>query len=221
MNLVVSQISGGRRKQTCKSYRSAECWREMARQPPSDHLDGATRKLGMISLDGRIHRAAVEHLPFFITAPGETDVLFIGMVVVMLVLILIIGNLYFQLHALPERMAHRTNLVQMEVVAVLVLISLFTHNHLFWIAGLLLALIRIPDFSTPFASIASSLAKIAEQHDEHLENPTPVRNPPSGITANRPAELPLRSASELKPNRDEHDPAPEGVPNAPSLNEGN
>ncbi|MGJ4860640.1 hypothetical protein ACN6KF_006694 [Labrys sp. La1] len=172
-------------------------------------------------MDGRIHRSALDHLPFFITAPGETDVLFSGMVVVMLVLILVIGNLYFQLHALPERMAHRTNLVQMEVVAVLVLISLFTHNHFFWIAGLLLALIRIPDFSTPLASIAGSLAKIAEQHDEHQENPTPVRDPLSGVTPNRPAELPLRSASDLNPNHDEHDPAPEGVPNAPPLNKGN
>ena len=51
--------------------------------------------------------------------------------------------------------------VQMEIVAVLALISLFTHNHLFWIAGLLLALIAIPDFSTPMNSIAESLEKLA------------------------------------------------------------
>ncbi len=43
-------------------------------------------------------------------------------------------------------MAHRGKKVQMEIVAVLAPISLLTHNHLFWIAGLLLALIDLPDF---------------------------------------------------------------------------
>ena len=51
--------------------------------------------------------------------------------------------------------------VQMEIVAVLALISLFTHNHLFWIAGLLLALIDLPDFSSPISSIARSLEKLS------------------------------------------------------------
>ena len=49
----------------------------------------------------------------------------------------------------------------MEIVAVLALISLFTHNHLFWIAGLLLALIDLPDFSSPMSSIAQSLEKLS------------------------------------------------------------
>jgi hypothetical protein len=58
-------------------------------------------------------------------------------------------------------MAHRGQKVQMEIVAVLALIALFTHNHLFWIAGLLLALIPLPDFTTPLTSIASSLERMA------------------------------------------------------------
>ena len=33
--------------------------------------------------------------------------------------VLVIGNFYFRLHALPERMSHRANQVQMEIVAVL------------------------------------------------------------------------------------------------------
>ena len=57
-------------------------------------------------------------------------------------------------------MAHGKK-VQMEIVAVLALISLFTHNHLFWIAGLLLALIDLPDFSSPISSIARSLEKLS------------------------------------------------------------
>ncbi|MFK4770348.1 hypothetical protein [Rhizobium sp. ZW T2_16] len=108
-----------------------------------------------------IHPAAIDHLPAFITEPGQADYLFVAVVVFLIVAILVIGNLYFQLHAVPERLAHRTSKVQMEVVAVLALISLFTHNHLFWIAGLLLAFIQIPDFSTPLYSIAESLGKLS------------------------------------------------------------
>ena len=108
-----------------------------------------------------IHPAAIDHLPPFITAPGQTDWLFNVVVVFLLVIVLAVGNLYFQLHALPEQMAHRGKKVQMEVVAVLALISLFTHNHIFWIAGLLLALIDFPDFSAPIGSIARSLEKLS------------------------------------------------------------
>ncbi len=49
----------------------------------------------------------------------------------------------------------------MEIVAVLGLISLFTHEHIFWIAGLILAFIDIPDFGTPLRRIAGSVDKIA------------------------------------------------------------
>jgi len=60
--------------------------------------------------------------------------------------ILWVGTLYWKLHSLPERMAHKSRKLQFELVAVLGLISLFTHNHIFWIAGLLLAMIDLPDF---------------------------------------------------------------------------
>ncbi len=125
-----------------------------------------------------IHPAAIEHLPPFITVPGQTDYLFNGVVIFLLVMVLVIGNLYFQLHAVPERMAHRTSKVQMEIVAVLALISLFTHNHLFWIAGLLLAFVHIPDFSTPLYSIADSLAKLSGRPtvDEEIDNLGPIEH---------------------------------------------
>ena len=77
------------------------------------------------------HPAAIDHLPALITEPGQTDYLFVGVVIFIILAVLIIGNLYFQLHVVPERLAHRTSKVQMEIVAVLALISLFTHNHLF------------------------------------------------------------------------------------------
>jgi heme/copper-type cytochrome/quinol oxidase subunit 4 len=137
-----------------------------------------------------MHPVAAEYLPFFITAPGQSDVLFNGMAIFMLAIILVVGNLYFQLHAIPERMAHRTNVVQMQLVAVLALISLFTHNHLFWIAGLLLALVRIPDFSTPMASIAGSLERLAEQQAERTERLALAAGPTSGIPAMTSAQSP-------------------------------
>ena len=108
-----------------------------------------------------VNPAATEHLPFFITPPGEPDTLFNVMVVVVLIAIVMIGVFYFRLHALPEHMAHRSTKVQYEIVAVLGLISLFTHNHMYWIIGLLLAMVQLPDFTTPVTSIADSLAKMA------------------------------------------------------------
>jgi hypothetical protein len=72
-----------------------------------------------------------------------------------------IGIFYLKLHALPEQMAHRGQKVQFQIVAVLALIALVTHNHAFWIAGLLLALVPLPDFSTPLSSIAGFLERIA------------------------------------------------------------
>jgi hypothetical protein len=100
-------------------------------------------------------------VPAFITGPGQTDILFVVTVVLIIGIVLTIGNFYLRLHALPEQMAHRSKKVQMEIVAVLALIALFTHNHLFWIAALLLAFIEVPDFRTPIASMARSLEKLA------------------------------------------------------------
>ena len=41
-------------------------------------------------------------------------------------------------------------------------LALFTRNHLFWVAALVLALVRIPDFISPINSIASSLRSMIE-----------------------------------------------------------
>ena len=108
-----------------------------------------------------LNSAAPHHLPVFITAPGETDVLMIVMAVVLVLAVLAVGLLFLRLHTLPERMAHRSHKLQFEIVAVLGLLALFTHVHLFWVAGLLLALIDIPDFGNPLRRIAGSLEKIA------------------------------------------------------------
>ena len=48
-----------------------------------------------------LHPAAAHHLPVFITAPGETDVLMVVMAIVLGLSVLGFGILYFRLHALP------------------------------------------------------------------------------------------------------------------------
>jgi hypothetical protein len=73
--------------------------------------------------------------------------------------VVLLGVFFFWLHSLPERMGHKK--LQFEVVAVLGLISLFTHQHIFWIMGLMLALIDLPDFLSPLRRIAESSEKIA------------------------------------------------------------
>lgn len=108
-----------------------------------------------------LHPAAPHHLPGFITAPGETDVLMIVVGIVLIVAVLGVGNFYLHLHTLPERLAHKSKKLQFEIVAVLGLLALFTHNHLFWVIGLMLALIDLPDFLTPLRSIAASVGRLA------------------------------------------------------------
>jgi hypothetical protein len=112
-------------------------------------------------MNGSLHPAASQHLPSFITAPGGTDVLMVVTGVILVLGILMFGSLFFRLHTLPERMAHKSHKLQFEIVAVLGLISLFTHIHLFWVAGLLLALIDIPDFGGSLSRIAGSTEKLA------------------------------------------------------------
>ena len=109
----------------------------------------------------QLHPMAPHHLPSFITAPGDTDVLTIVVGIILIAAVLGVGNLYLHLHTLPERMAHKSQKLQFEIVAVLGLLALFTHNHLFWVIGLLLAMIDLPDFSSPLRRIAGSVDKLA------------------------------------------------------------
>jgi len=108
---------------------------------------------------------APEHLPRFISAQDGSDPLFTAVLWLLVILFLVVGNLYLKLHALPERMAHRQNNTQLQFITVLALLALFTHNNVFWIAALLLAVVRFPDFATPINSIADSLARLSNQFD--------------------------------------------------------
>lgn len=112
------------------------------------------------------------------------------MTLILLAAVLGAGVFFFWLHSLPERMVH--NRVQYDLVAVLALLSLFTHIHAFWVAALILALIKIPDFtfpnfSKPLDSIAGSLETMAvkspakdgkdEKGSEKPQHPNAHRNP--------------------------------------------
>ncbi|MDD1526492.1 hypothetical protein C7U92_04010 [Bradyrhizobium sp. WBOS7] len=110
----------------------------------------------------QLHPMAPHHLPFYIIAPGQTDVLMIVTGIILIGAVFGVGLLYWHLHSLPERMAHKTQKLQFEIVAVLGLLALFTHEHLYWIAALVLALIELPDFGTPLRSIAGSVERIAD-----------------------------------------------------------
>ena len=98
-------------------------------------------------------------LPWFVTPPGGTDTLYIITTVIVILSVVMLGVFFFWLHSLPERMGHKK--LQFEIVAILGLISLFTHMHVFWIIGLLLAVIDLPDFINPLRRIAGATEKIA------------------------------------------------------------
>ena len=118
-----------------------------------------------------IHPLAAHDLPSFITAPGETDTLMVAVAIFLVVTVISVGVLYFNLHSLPERMSHKASRVQFEIVAVLGLLALFTHNHVFWIMALLLAFIRIPDFETPLYSISDSLRRMSGEGEPRDDLP--------------------------------------------------
>ncbi|MDQ2635041.1 MAG: hypothetical protein M3Y43_12640 [Pseudomonadota bacterium] len=124
-----------------------------------------------MATDVAMHPAAPAHLPGFVTAPGDTDPLFVGSVIFLIVAVMGLGSLYFWLHSIPERLAHGTGKIQFQLVGVLALLALFTHNNLFWVLALFLALVPIPDFWTPLSSMADSLAKMVRPRHPPPDQP--------------------------------------------------
>jgi hypothetical protein len=141
-----------------------------------------------------LHPLAPHHAPFFFTAPGQTDALLVGVGIFLLSAVVGIGILYFKLHALPEHMAHKGQKVQFEIVAVLGLLALFTHNHLFWVAGLLLALVPFPDFVTPLTSMAQSLGKMSDRAVAGPPKLVPLDPAPPPVDDAPRREAPLHDA---------------------------
>lgn len=118
------------------------------------------------------HQLASQHLPWFTPGADGSDPLFTFATITVIAAVALLGVVFFTLHSLPERLGHKK--LQFEIVAVLGLLSLFTHIHAFWVAALLLALIDLPDLVTPLKRMASALEKQAG-----IETPEPVAAAPA------------------------------------------
>ena len=149
-------------------------------------------------MSAAMNPAAPHHLPAFITAPGESDLFLNGAAIFLVVTVLTLGSVYFRLHALPEHMAHKNaNKLQFEVVAVLALLALFTHNNVFWVAALLLALVPIPDFHGPLATMADSLAKMAGYRTTAPEDRSPATSQADNATQSQVDGIAATSSQEV------------------------
>jgi hypothetical protein len=156
-------------------------------------------------MSSALHPAAPHHLPGFITAPGETDVLMVGGAIFLIIAVLGLGSVYFRLHSLPEKLAHgNASKVQFEVVAVLALLALLTHTNWLWVAALILALVPIPDIHGPLERMADALAKMAGLRRDRAAAPTDaghgahevlVPESPAEVAAPEPLEQPLPARS--------------------------
>lgn len=136
------------------------------------------------------HPMAAGHIPSYVTAADGSDFLFTFMAVFTIVLILLIGVAYFTLHALPEKMAHKSNHPQFQLVGILALLALFTHNNIFWVAAILMAGFQIPDLAAPLRSIADAVRGLGREPEapaardvipsqpEEPDTPAPVQAEP-------------------------------------------
>lgn len=94
-------------------------------------------------MESSISAVALDRLPFWVTAPGETDGFLIVVGGALVLILLGFGALYFTIQAIPDRMAAGAHKVQMQVVGILGLLSLFTLNNAYWIAAILIAAVPL------------------------------------------------------------------------------
>jgi len=120
-------------------------------------------------MSGDIHPLAPHSLPPFVGGADGSDPLFSAIIFIVILAVLGVGVFYLKLHAIPEQLAHKHGNTQSQLIMVLALLALFTHNNIFWVAALILALLKLPDFLTPINSISESLKKLTP---EEAETPT-------------------------------------------------
>ncbi len=123
-----------------------------------------------------LHPMATGHIPSYVTQADGSDFLFNFMVIFTVGLILLIGVAYFTLHSIPEKMAHENNHPQFQLVGILALLALFTHNGIFWVAAILVAGFQFPDFAAPLRAIADAIRSLA-----------PGASPPPAVPDHEPA----------------------------------
>jgi len=109
-----------------------------------------------------LHPLATGHIPRYVVAADGSDYLFSAMIVFFVVLVVLIGVGYLTLHSVPEKMAHENNHPQFQLVGILALLALFTHNGIFWIAAILVAGFQFPDFATPMRNIADAIRSLGQ-----------------------------------------------------------
>jgi uncharacterized membrane protein YwzB len=97
-------------------------------------------------MSAELHPLAPHVLPSFIGAADGSDPLFSAITVILVLAVLGIGVGYLSLHAIPERLAHKHGNTQSQLIMVLALLALFTHNNIFWVVALILAVLKLPGF---------------------------------------------------------------------------
>jgi len=112
---------------------------------------------------------AGHHIPSYVVQADGSDYLFNFMLVFTIVVILLIGVAYFTLHAIPEKIAHQSNHPQFQLVGILALLALFTHNGIFWIAAILVAGFQFPDFAAPLRGIADAIRSLGKTNEPAVE----------------------------------------------------
>lgn len=133
-------------------------------------------------MESNLRETAIAHAPFFVTGPGQSDILFTIIVCFVVLTVFGLGALYLSLHALPERLAHHANHTQIQLISILTLLALFTHNNLFWLAALVIAVVKVPDFHSPIKSIAES-AKAIACHKGIIDESAQKDTLPDGVVA--------------------------------------
>ena len=123
-------------------------------------------------MSGAVHPLAPHTLPPFVGGADGSDPLFSAIIFIVVIAVLGLGVFYLKLHAIPEQLAHKHGNTQSQLIMVLALLALFTHNNIFWVAALILALLKLPDFLTPLNNISESLKKLAPDSGE--QSPPPV-----------------------------------------------
>lgn len=142
------------------------------------------------------HPIAPHHLPGYLPGPDGSDPLFTAVVIVLLIVVMVAGVIYFKLHSIPEQMGEKHNSTQLQLISILAVLALFTHNNAFWILALLLAAIRIPDYLTPLQTIANSLARLAA--DGKTTDPVePSPEPDSVIDEGTTPDLSVQAEKEV------------------------
>ncbi|MCP4818419.1 MAG: hypothetical protein GY883_04470 [Shimia sp.] len=129
------------------------------------------------SSDVAMHPMAPHFIPSWMPNADGSDPFLMFMAALVVVLVLFAGVLYLRLHAIPEQMAHGVGSTQIQIISILALLALFTHNNLFWILALLLAAINLPDFLTPLQRISNALDRATGATDPAFEFQTTSASP--------------------------------------------